>query len=263
MAAAAGTAMFRKDGSGRPPTQFPFEAAGLRWLRDSGTVPVVHVYEVDASHILVARLRTVPATATAADRFGSRLAAMHDSGADCFGSGPVGWSGDGFIGNAPLPLHPEATWSAFYAEQRLLYYAREAYDADSLSTRGLRAIERLASLVQAGTFDDGAPPARLHGDLWAGNVLFCANASAPEGEVTLIDPAAHGGHRITDLAMLSLFGCPHLARILAAYESTSRWLPTGWRELIGLHQVHPLLVHAVLFGGGYGSAAEQAAAAYL
>jgi fructosamine-3-kinase len=68
----------------------------------------------------------------------------------------------------------------------------------------------------------------------------------------LIDPAAHGGHRITDLAMLALFGAPYLEVTLAAYEGASRWLPPRWRDLIGLHQLHPLLVHAALFGGSYG-----------
>jgi fructosamine-3-kinase len=65
----------------------------------------------------------------------------------------------------------------------------------------------------------------------------------------LIDPAAHGGHRITDLAMLALFGAPYLEVILAAYESASRWLPPRWRDLIGLHQLHRLLVHAGVSSG--------------
>ena len=37
----------------------------------------------------------------------------------------------------------------------------------------------------------------------------------------LIDPAAHGGHRETDLAMLALFGAPFLDRILAAYDEVA------------------------------------------
>src|SRR6478752_4834379 len=57
--------------------------------------------------------------------------------------------------------------------------------------------------VAAGTFDSAEPASRLHGDLWSGNVLWTAR------EAVLIDPAAHGGHRETDLAMLALFGAPH------------------------------------------------------
>jgi fructosamine-3-kinase len=100
------------------------------------------------------------------------------------------------------------------------------------------------------------PPARLHGDLWSGNVLWAA-----DGRAWIIDPAAHGGHRETDLAMLALFGLPHLDRVLAAYD-TSWPLAAGWQQRVPLHQLHPLLVHAVLFGGGYGAQAVSAAARY-
>ena len=106
-------------------------------------------------------------------------------------------------------------------------------------------------------YDDDAPPARIHGDLWSGNVLVTAAG------FVLIDPAAHGGHRITDLAMLDLFGAPYLDRILSAYESAASWLPPRWRSLIGLHQLHPLLVHAAIFGGGYGARAVAIARHYL
>jgi fructosamine-3-kinase len=80
----------------------------------------------------------------------------------------------------------------------------------------------------------------------------------PHGTAWVIDPAAHGGHRETDLAMLALFGAPHLDRTLAAYHE-HRPLAAGWRERVALHQLHPLLVHAVLFGGSYGRRAVEAA----
>jgi fructosamine-3-kinase len=70
------------------------------------------------------------------------------------------------------------------------------------------------------------------------------------GGAVLIDPAAHGGHRETDLAMLALFGCPHLDAVIEGYEA-QRLLRDGWRERVGLHQIYPLLAHVVLFGGGY------------
>ena len=115
-------------------------------------------------------------------------------------------------------------------------------------------IERLADRVAAGAFDTGEPPARLHGDLWSGNVLWTAQ------EAVLIDPAAHGGHRETDLAMLALFGAPHLERVLAAYDEAAP-LADGWHDRVLLHQVHPLLLHAVLFGGSYAGAGGARGAA--
>ena len=117
-------------------------------------------------------------------------------------------------------------------------------------------LDRLATRVADGAFDTGEPPARLHGDLWSGNVLWTADAAV------LIDPAAHGGHREADLAMLALFGAPHLERVLAAYAEAAP-LADGWRDRVLLHQVHPLLLHAVLFGGGYGAQAVRAAARYV
>jgi fructosamine-3-kinase len=109
------------------------------------------------------------------------------------------------------------------------------------------AIER----CRAGDFDDDDPPTRIHGDLWSGNVMWTANGAV------LIDPAAHGGHRETDLAMLQLFGCPHLDEVLAGYQSV-RPLRDGWRARVGLHQLYPLLAHVALFGSAYVRQAEQA-----
>jgi hypothetical protein len=40
-------------------------------------------------------------------------------------------------------------------------------------------------------------------------------------------------------------------------------LADGWRSRVPLHQLHPLLVHAVMFGGGYGARAGQAARSLL
>ncbi len=117
-----------------------------------------------------------------------------------------------------------------------------------------RVCERLESGDEALT-GPLEPPSRLHGDLWSGNVLW-----SPDG-VVLVDPAAHGGHRETDLAMLALFGLPHLDRVLAAYDEAHP-LAEGWRDRVGLHQLHPLLVHATLFGGGYAARAVEVARRY-
>jgi len=99
------------------------------------------------------------------------------------------------------------------------------------------------------------PPARLHGDLWSGNVMADA-----QGRPWLIDPSAYGGHREVDLAMLRLFGAPS-EDVFCAYEEIAP-LAEGWRERVELYQLLPLLVHALLFGGSYRSAAERVAKRY-
>ena len=62
--------------------------------------------------------------------------------------------------------------------------------------------------------------------------------------------------------MLSLFGTPHLQRVLDAYDEAAP-LADGWQERVALHQLHPLLVHAVMFGGTYGARAAAAAQSLL
>jgi len=248
---------FTKRYPGAPPDFFAVEAAGLAWLRAAGgrAARVVAVREVGPDFIVVERVTTARPTATAADEFGQALAATHAAGADAFGQPPPGWTGDGYIGRQPLTLRPTRTWGAFYAEQRLLPYARRARDLGTLSRSGLILVERVCERLLAGEFDDGGPAARIHGDLWSGNVMFTTAG------VVLIDPAAHGGHALADLGMLSLFGAPHLARIMASYAEAAG-LDAGWRDLIGLHQLQPLLVHAVSHGGAYGIQAEHTARPY-
>lgn len=236
---------------------YPAEAAGLAWLAAAGpdAARVVKVVAVSPEQLVLRRLAPAPATRRAAADFGAALAATHAAGASAYGAPPDGWAGDGYIGTQPLSLRPTARWGAFYADQRLLPYAEAATAIGSLSARGRDLVDRVAERLRAGEFDDDRPPARIHGDLWAGNVIFT------ETGVVLIDPAAHGGHGLTDLAMLHLFGAPELSTITTAYADAAA-LPTGWRELIGLHQLHPLLVHAVTHGASYGAEAEAVAARY-
>jgi fructosamine-3-kinase len=118
------------------------------------------------------------------------------------------------------------------------------------SATDVALLDRVAARLT--DLDPQESPSRIHGDLWSGNILWTANGA------TLIDAAAHHGHRETDLAMLALFGAPHLEVTLTAYQSV-RPLADGWRGRVALHQLYPLAVHALLFGGGY--AAQTLAAA--
>lgn len=231
---------------------FAAEAAGLRWLAAAEGARIARVIDVADDRIAIERVAGARSAEQAADAFGAALAATHSAGAAAFGSPPPGWEGDIFIGRRSQPARPTATWGAFYARQRVEPFVPLAVEAGNLSASGAEIVRRVCALIAEGAFDDEEPPARLHGDLWAGNVLW-----SPEG-VVLIDPAAHGGHRETDLAMLALFGCPFLERILAAYDR-SRPLRAGWRERVPLHQLHPLAVHAAGHGPSYGRALVEAA----
>jgi fructosamine-3-kinase len=249
---------FVKRRADAPDRFFAAEAAGLAWLSEAepdGGARTVRVRAVGADAITLERLREVPPTAAAAEAFGAALAVTHAAGAEAFGVTPPGWTGDAWIGRQVSPMGAHDRWGVSFAELRVLPYARRAAEVGHLGPDGLRAVEQVADRLRAGDFDDGRPPARIHGDLWGGNVLF-----TPAG-VVVIDPAAHGGAGETDLAMLELFGVPHLARIQAAYAEAAG-LPADWPERTGLHQLHPLLVHAVSHGPSYGRHAEQVARRY-
>ncbi|MEU5890531.1 fructosamine kinase family protein [Streptomyces sp. NPDC047461] len=224
------------------------EAAGLGWLADARAVRVPVVHGLDRRWLVTGCVPEGPPSAAAAVRFGRELAGLHAAGAPAFGAPPPDGPAEAYIGLAPMRNVPGNDWPRWYAEHRVLPYLRQAVDRGTVLRDETvvveRVCERLADL--AGPRED---PARLHGDLWSGNVLWGA-----DGHVWLIDPAAHGGHRETDLAMLQLFGCPHLTEVLDGYQDTTP-LAAGWQQRVGLHQLFPLLVHAVLFGRPY---AEQA-----
>lgn len=246
-------AVFTKSRANVHPDFFPAEAAGLRWLADAGA-PVVDVLAVDSSHIELSKVQPGRATESAARQLGAALARMHDAGVYGyeFGCPPTGFDGQIFIGNRTMSSTQHSRWGEFYAHERVLPYVRIAVDAGTVSADQVRDIERACERIADGVFDDDDPPARIHGDLWNGNVLW-----SDDGAV-LIDPAAHGGHRETDLAMLDLFGCPHLGAVLDGYESAHP-LRDGAQSRVPLHQLHPLAVHAAGHGASYGYALHDAA----
>jgi fructosamine-3-kinase len=228
----------------------PAEEHGLRWLRASGHAPVPEVLGCDESTLVLSWLEAGSPDRSSAERFGRDLAALHMSGADRFGAP---WQG--FIASLPLDNSMLDTWPSWYALRRIAPFLRRGVDSGVLSAADARVIE--AVMARASDLAGPAePPARIHGDCWSGNVIWA------QGRGWLVDPAAHGGHRESDLAMLALFGAPYLDRIIAAYTETAP-LTDGWRERVPLHQLHPLLVHVCLFGSGYRAAAMDAARAAL
>jgi fructosamine-3-kinase len=245
------------------------EAAGLRWLAVPGGPPMPQVLACDGERLVTAHVPGGRPSAGAAAQLGRRLAVLHGAGAPAFGAGPPGTGPRAWIGRAPMVNVSGPDWAPWYAEHRLLPYLRTARDAGDLTTDEVAVVERMCAQLPelAGPPE---PPARLHGDLWSGNVLWAVTDPATtrppragsSDEAWLIDPAAHGGHRETDLAMLALFGCPHLDAVVAAYEKATP-LASGWRTRIPLHQLFPLLVHVVLFGRGYASRVVAAARAAL
>jgi fructosamine-3-kinase len=243
---ADGTHAFVKTSPDAAPGAYAAEAAGLRWLGEAeGGLPVPRVLAVSEERLVLEWIdddRRDPAA------LGRGLAHTHAAGAARFGELPGG--GERYtLGPLTLPNAEADDWPTFYAQSRLLPLAELAARSGALDAAGVRAVEAVAANI-INLAGPAEPPARLHGDLWSGNVHG----------THLIDPAAYGGHREVDLAMLSLFGSPPRE----FYDNYDAVHPRaqGHQERVELYQLLPLLVHAVLFGGGYGAAAKRAARRY-
>ena len=252
VALADGRVVFAKMHTNPPPGFFTTEANGLEWLAEPDVINVATVVGVsdDAPACLVldwidvrGGQRSVEGEAS----FGRALARLHQAGAPSFGRE------DGrTTGSQALPNNPCETWAGFYADRRLRPLAKIASDRGALTQTTIAKLLAVADRLDEFEAAD-EPAARLHGDLWAGNRVIDA-----KGESWLIDPACHGGHREFDLAMMQLFG-GFAPEVFAAYDDEYPLTP-GWQDRVPLHQLAPLVVHAIKFGGGYGSAVDQALA---
>lgn len=224
---------------------FSAEARGLAWLADAHALRSPDVLAVGEGFIALEPITVGRAGPRFDEALGRGLAALHRAGAPAFGL-----DHDNFVGRLPQANAACSDWATFYRERRLaplVAGARVQLGADLV-----RQLDRLL----AGLSDrvgPSEPPARLHGDLWSGNLL-CDEQGAP----CLIDPAVYGGHREIDLAMMRLFG-GFGERVFAAYHEHSPLAP-GHERRVALYQLYPLLVHVHLFGASYVPAVARALA---
>jgi fructosamine-3-kinase len=243
--------VFVKTNASAPPGFFAREAEGLRWLAEARALRVPRVRAVGEAPAFLALewLEPGPPMPGHDEALGRGLAALHRSGAEAFG-----FARDNYIGSLPQANTPRESWPAFYAERRLRPLMQRAQDVGvlprSLASPLEALIDRLPDLT-----GPTEPPARLHGDLWGGNLHRDV-----EGAPCLVDPAVYGGHREVDLAMLRLFGGAS-ERTFDAYDEAIPLAP-GTSERVALYQLYPLLVHVNLFGAGYLGSLQAAVERY-
>lgn len=239
---------FTKSHANAPAGLFQSEAAGLEWLQVPDGPRVVQVHEVGDTYLELERLPAGSPSTIAATDFGRRLARLHDHSPSAFGALPPNAGENWFFG--PLesvyafPALQHARWSEFFVAQRLKPLQELLAQTGHLDSQLVETLDRLGQWLLDQDWAHDVAPARVHGDLWSGNLMWV------EGEVVLIDPAAHANHPFTDLAMLELFGCPHLPEILDGYYEVSQ-LPAIAPFDVALHQIFPIGMHVVLFGSGF------------
>jgi fructosamine-3-kinase len=249
-----GRRVFVKTNAQAPRGMFEAEARGLAWLGAAKAVRVPRVLAVSGaaatSFLALELIESAPRRSDFDERLGRSLAALHRATPGAFGL-----DHDNFIGSLPQANGAHARWSDFYRSERLEPQLERASDQGRASAALRRRFERLFARLDA-LVGPNEPPARLHGDLWGGN-LHVDETGSP----CLIDPAAYGGHREIDLAMMRLFG-GFSERVFAAYAEAFPLAP-GHAERVPLYQLYPLMVHVNLFGGGYASSVERVLERYV
>jgi fructosamine-3-kinase len=247
-----GQRVFVKVNARAPRGMFSAEARGLAWLAEAGALRVPRVLGVSGERdegpeafLVLELIEPARRRADFDEALGRGLAALHRHGAPAFGL-----DHPNFIGRLPQDNTPAQDWPSFYRERRLLPQLRMAEARGLATTRMRRGFDRLFDQLVA-LVGPSEPPARLHGDLWGGN-LHVDEGGAP----CLIDPAVYGGHREMDLAMMRLFG-GFGARVFDAYAEACP-LADGHSERVPLYQLYPLMVHVNLFGSSYVGSAEAA-----
>lgn len=227
------------------------EAAMLRDLGRLTTLPVPTVWHEEPGLLVMARL---PGSTGAGEHTQRHLAELL---AELHGiKGPsFGYERSTLIGPLNQPNEPDASWARFFAQYRIKHFAELAHTRGALPSGGLDTARRLADAIEAEPdrfIATDEPPVLIHGDLWSGNFL------SQGGRITgLIDPAIYYADREIELAFMGLFGCvgrPFFER----YHELRPIAPGFFERRQGMYRIYPLLVHAALFGSGYGRQAAGA-----
>jgi fructosamine-3-kinase len=248
---ADGRRVFVKVNARAPRDMFAAEARGLLWLAEARALRVPRVLacsepeDEGPAFLALEYLEPAPRASGFDAALGHGLAALHRYGAPTHGLDHAN-----YIGRLPQDNTPAPDWPTFYRDRRLQPQLQMAERRGLVTARMRTGFEGLFARMTE-VVGPAEPPARLHGDLWGGN-LHTDERGAP----CLIDPAVYGGHREMDLAMMRLFGGFTQATFDAYMEA---WpLADGWEHRVPLYQLYPLMVHVNLFGAGYVGSVERA-----
>lgn len=240
-----GSIFLKVNNAGKYPAMFEKEAEGLQALRQATLLKVPVVIGsgelLHQQYLLLEYLQTSSADTQFWRGFAEGLAQLHRISNDDFG-----WPSSNYIGSLQQQNTPAKTWHEFYATRRVLPFVKRLFDDGKFSTKDIIHAEALCKQLE--NLFPTEPPSLLHGDLWAGNFMV-AKDDNNEGISAIYDPAVYFGHREMDIGMSLLFG----GFDSSFYNYYHEYFPLekNWKQRVSLTQLSPLLVHAVLFGGGY------------
>ncbi|MEO1016971.1 MAG: fructosamine kinase family protein [Pseudomonadota bacterium] len=236
-----GQRVVAKQAKGDQPNAFETEAFMLEALRQTETVPVPPTLHAEPDLLVlewIEHRQGVPNPAAQGDA-AERIAALHGIAGEAFG-----YERDTLIGPLPQPNPRYDHWIEFFVEHRLLHMARVALDSGALPSFTMEKVEDVASQMDD-LLIEPERPSLLHGDLWAGNLLFSGDRLG-----ALIDPAIYWGAPEIELAYSTLFGS--LDNHFYDRYSEIRTIAPGFFEVRrDLYILYPLLVHLHLFGRTY------------
>ncbi len=225
---------------------FAAEALGLKQMLATRSIrlpqPICWGVAESASYIVLEWLEFGRTSTQSWQEMGQQLAAMHRAG----GSSQFGWERNNTIGSTPQMNIWTDNWADFFAKHRLGYQLNLAKRRGGIFPDDTQVMAVMRDFLA----DRNPQPALVHGDLWSGNA-----ACTVEGEPVILDPATYYGDREVDIAMTELFG----GFPAAFYQGYNQIFPLdeGYQRRKTLYNLYHVLNHFNLFGGGYGSQANQ------
>jgi fructosamine-3-kinase len=225
---------------------FEAEALGLKQMLATQTIrvpkPICWGVAGTSSYLVLEWLEFGRPTSQAWEEMGRKLAAMHQAGI----ASKFGWDRNNTIGSTPQINTWTGNWADFFAEHRIGYQLQLARRRGGNFPDSSLVVEVMRDYLA----DRTPQPSLVHGDLWSGNA-----AVMDTGEPVILDPATYYGDREVDLAMTELFG----GFPAAFYRGYNEVFPLdeGYQQRKTLYNLYHILNHFNLFGGGYGSQANQ------